>query len=82
MCKLSSPLHLSLIIDFPKINLAPSRPDRFWDPPSLASNGYWGLFSPGVKRPGCESDHCPPISAENQDYVDLDSSTHPYVFMA
>jgi hypothetical protein len=26
---------------------SPRRPDRVWGPPSLLSNGYWGLFSRG-----------------------------------
>jgi hypothetical protein len=35
---------------------SPHRPDWFWGPPSLLSNGYWTLPS-GVKRPACEADH-------------------------
>jgi hypothetical protein len=38
---------------------SPRRPDRFWGPPSLQSNGYRG-----VKRLGGEADHSPPTSAE------------------
>jgi hypothetical protein len=34
------------------------RPDRFWGPPNLISNGYRR-----VKRPGHEADHSPPTSA-------------------
>jgi hypothetical protein len=26
---------------------APRRSERFWGPPSLLSNGYWGLFPRG-----------------------------------
>jgi hypothetical protein len=33
-------------------------------PPSLISNGYRGLFSPEVKRPGREADLSLPTSAE------------------
>jgi hypothetical protein len=43
---------------------SPPRPDRFWNPPSLQSNGYQGNLSLGVKRPGREADHSPPSSAE------------------
>jgi hypothetical protein len=39
------------------------RPDRFWGPPILLSNGNGGSF-PRVKRPGREADHSPPTSAE------------------
>jgi hypothetical protein len=42
----------------------PRPPDRLRGPPSLLSNGYWGLLSPGVKRPGREADHLPPTIAE------------------
>jgi len=38
---------------------SPLRPDRLWSPPSLLSNGYWG-----VKRPECVGDHSPPSSVE------------------
>jgi hypothetical protein len=27
-----------------RIFSSPYRPDRLWNPPSLLSNGYWGLF--------------------------------------
>jgi hypothetical protein len=33
---------------------SPRRPDPLWGPPSLLSNGYWG-----VKWPQCEADHLP-----------------------
>jgi hypothetical protein len=32
--------------------------------PSLLSNGYRRLFSPGVKQPGREGDHSPPYNAK------------------
>jgi hypothetical protein len=40
-------------------------------PVSLLSNGYQGLFRLGVKRPGRESDHSPPSSAEVKECVDI-----------
>jgi hypothetical protein len=44
---------------------SPPRPDRFWGPPSLLSNGYQGgLFPWGVKRSEHEADHSSPSSAE------------------
>jgi len=33
-------------------------------PPSLLSNGYWGLFPWGVKWPGHEGDHSPSSRAK------------------
>jgi hypothetical protein len=39
------------------------RPDRFWSPPRLLSNGVPGTLSPSVKRPGREADHSPPTNA-------------------
>jgi hypothetical protein len=44
----------------------PPRPDRLWGPPSLLSDGKQGLFLCGVKRPGRETDHSSPSSAEVQ----------------
>jgi hypothetical protein len=55
------------------------RPNLLWGPPSLLSNGYRGL-SPGVKRPGRESDHSPPTSAEVKKTW-VYTSTPPYLFM-
>jgi hypothetical protein len=40
------------------------RPDRFWGPPSLLSNGIPGAPSQGIERLGREADHSPPTSAE------------------
>jgi hypothetical protein len=37
---------------------------RIWGPPNLPSNGYRGLFPPGVKLPELEADNSPPTSAE------------------
>jgi hypothetical protein len=47
----------------PKIFTSPYRPDRFWGPPKLLSNGLRGFFLV-VMRPGHEADHSPPTSAE------------------
>jgi hypothetical protein len=44
---------------------SPLYPDRFWDPPTILSNGYrWGDLDPGIKKPECEADHSPPSSAD------------------
>jgi hypothetical protein len=29
---------------------SPCHPDRFWGPPSLSCNGYWGMFPLGIKQ--------------------------------
>jgi hypothetical protein len=42
------------------------RPDRFWGPPSLLSNGYRGLSPRGVKQQEREADHSSPTSAETK----------------
>jgi hypothetical protein len=47
------------------------RPDWLWCPPNLPSNGYRGLFHPGVKRQGRKADHSRPASAEVKKNVDL-----------
>jgi hypothetical protein len=58
------------------------RPDRrLCGPPSLLSNGYRGLFPPGVTRQGCEADHSPPISAEVKKMW-IYTYTPPYAFLA
>jgi hypothetical protein len=38
-------------------------PDRPWGPPSLLCNGY-RVFPEGKVRPGHDTDHSPPSSAE------------------
>jgi hypothetical protein len=43
---------------------SPPLPDRLWGPSSLPSNWYWGLFPPGLNRPGRVADHSPPSSVE------------------
>jgi hypothetical protein len=60
-----------------RIFSSPRRPDRFWGPPSLLSNG----LSPGVKRPGHEADYSPPASAEVKK-IWIYTSTPPDAFMA
>ena len=37
---------------------------RLWGPPSLLLNGYWGVLSVELKRPGREFGHPPLSSAE------------------
>jgi hypothetical protein len=49
--------------------------------PSSYPIGTGGLFPRGVKRPGRESDHSPPTSAEVKNTW-IYTSTPPYVFMA
>jgi hypothetical protein len=57
------------------------RPDRFWGPSNLLSNGYRALFLWGVKRPWREADHLPPTSAEVKK-MRIYTSTPPNAFMA
>jgi hypothetical protein len=40
------------------------RPYRFWDPPTLLTNGKKNLFPWGSMRPGCEADNLPLTTAE------------------
>jgi hypothetical protein len=47
----------------PRIFSSPRRPDWHWGLPSPYTMGARGFF-PGVKRPGREADHSPPIIAE------------------
>jgi hypothetical protein len=56
-----------------KKKLQLQRPDWPWGPPNL--------LSPGVKRPGRESDHSPPASAEVKKIL-VYTSTPPYAFTA
>jgi hypothetical protein len=55
-------------------------PDRLWDPRSLLSNGYQGLFPRG-KAAGSEADHSPPASAKVKKMW-IYTSTPPYASMA
>jgi hypothetical protein len=43
---------------------SPPRPERFWSPPSLLSNGYREALPLGAKGPRREANHSPPSSAE------------------
>jgi hypothetical protein len=62
-----------------RIFSSPRRPDGFWGPPSLLSNGYREL-SVGVKRPGREADHSPLTTADVKNTW-IYTSTSPYVLM-
>jgi hypothetical protein len=42
----------------------PMRSERFWDPPSLLSNGYMGLFPQRIRRPKSEAVHWIPVNAD------------------
>jgi hypothetical protein len=55
--------------------------DCFWSPHSLLSNGHRGALYPRVKRPGRESDHSPPSSAEVMNTW-IYTSSPSYAFMA
>jgi hypothetical protein len=37
-----------------------------WGPPWLFV-GFWGIFTPEIKRPGCKANHLPPSGAEVKD---------------
>jgi hypothetical protein len=52
--------------------LGPTQPPVQWAP---------GALSPDVKRPGRETDHSPPTSAEVKKMW-IYTSTPPYIFMA
>jgi hypothetical protein len=47
----------------PRIFSSPCCSDRFWGHPASYPTGT-GALSTGVKRPGREADHSPPISAK------------------
>jgi hypothetical protein len=64
-----------------RIFTSPYRPDLLWDPPSLLSNGYRGIFPRGIERPGHEADHSPATIAEVKKTW-VYTFTPPYVFMA
>jgi hypothetical protein len=54
-----------------RIFTSPRRPDRLWGPPSLLFNGYGGVLSQGVKRPGREANHSPRNQWRGQENVGL-----------
>jgi hypothetical protein len=56
------------------------RSNRVWGTPSSYTQGT-GLFPPGVKRPGRETDDSPPTSAEVKETC-IYTHIPPYVFMA
>jgi hypothetical protein len=41
---------------------SPQCPDQLWNPLSFVSNGYRGVLSPALKRPGLKADHLLPSS--------------------
>jgi hypothetical protein len=43
-----------------RIFFTPRRPDHFWNPTSLVSNGYRGLVLRSYRGTGCEADYSPP----------------------
>jgi hypothetical protein len=47
-----------------KILSSPRRPDRLWGSTQPPTQWVLGALSPWVKRPGRETDHLPPASAE------------------
>jgi hypothetical protein len=61
------------------IFFSPPRSDQLYCPPSLISNGYWGLFS-GIKRPKHEADNSHPSTVEVKNAWSY-NSIPPYVFM-
>jgi hypothetical protein len=67
MCRLrhtNDPVLLSLKME----GIFETRPDRFWDPPSLLYNGYRVPF-PGVKRLQRGVDHPPSLASRlNKEY--------------
>jgi hypothetical protein len=64
-----------------KMSSSPHHPDWLLGPPNLLSNGYWGLYPPGVKQLGHEADHSTPATAKVKKMW-IHISTPPYTFMA
>jgi hypothetical protein len=64
-----------------RIFTTPCRPDWFWGPPSIVTNGYRRFFIRGVKRQGRDADHISTASAEVRKMW-IYTSTPPYAFMA
>jgi hypothetical protein len=60
---------------------SPPRPDQFWSPSTLLSNGNQGAIFLGVKQPAGEADHSPPSSSEVKNEWSYTSAPQ-YVFMA
>jgi hypothetical protein len=57
-------IEVQYVAEAKRIFLYPLCPDCLWGPPSLLSNGYQGSFSGGKARPGRDTDHSLPSSAE------------------
>jgi len=47
-----------------------TRPDHPWGPHRFLYNGHW-ISLPGIKRPGCGTDHLPPFSTKVNERVEL-----------
>ena len=52
-------------------SFSPTRPHRFWSPPSFVCHGFRIVFSPGVKWQGRDLDRSVPSSAEVKERVEL-----------
>jgi hypothetical protein len=63
-----------------KQDTTPQRPDRPWGLLVLLPTGKWPSFH-GVRLPGWDANHSPPLTAESKSGWSL-ASTHPHAFEA